>query len=289
MARRTEQERSGRSTPSRGDWEALWAEIRWGRFIAWIVLGLFVVVGTLFAWRRTEEFLIKDDRFRIVEAEEFAGQSPNLIVEGIHYASASQIRHVFAEDFGRSLYLVPIEKRREKLLEIDWVDQASVSKIWPNTVKVRIEERVPVAFVRLRPNSRDGMSQLALIDRDGFLLRPKVSAKFTLPVITGVRDNESLENRRARVRRVLGMLEDAGPLSREISEINVADPNNLIIAEHVNKRVVNLMLGDENYHERIQNFLANYGEIERKRPDARMLDLRVDGVITAVGDDPGGK
>jgi cell division protein FtsQ len=289
MARRPQEERSSRNTRERGEQESLWAGIRWGRFIAWVILGLFLLVGTLFAWRRTEEFLIKDSRFRIVEAEEFAGQSPNLIVEGIHYASASQIRHVFAADFGRSLYLVPLQTRREQLLEIDWVEQASVSKIWPNTIKVWIHERIPVAFVRLRPNARDGMSQLALIDKDGYLLRPRVAAKFTLPVITGVRESESLENRRARVRRVLGMLKDAGPLAEQISEISVADPNNLIVAEHVHNRVVNLMLGDENYAEKLQNFLANYNEIERKRPDARTMDLRVDGVITAVGDDSGGK
>jgi cell division protein FtsQ len=289
MARRPQEERSSRNTRERGEQESLWAGIRWGRFIAWVILGLFLLVGTLFAWRRTEEFLIKDSRFRIVEAEEFAGQSPNLIVEGIHYASASQIRHVFAADFGRSLYLVPLQTRREQLLEIDWVEQASVSKIWPNTIKVWIHERIPVAFVRLRPNARDGMSQLALIDKDGYLLRPRVAAKFTLPVITGVRESESLENRRARVRRVLGMLKDAGPLGEQISEISVADPNNLIVAEHVHNRVVNLMLGDENYAEKLQNFLANYNEIERKRPDARTMDLRVDGVITAVGDDSGGK
>jgi cell division protein FtsQ len=289
VARFPTEGRGSRTWRERGDQEPLWASIRWGRFITWVILGLFLMMGTLFAWRRTEEFLIKDDRFRIVEAEEFAGQSPNLIVEGIQYASASQTRHIFAQDFGRSLYLVPLQERRRQLLQIDWVEQASVSKIWPNTIKVSIQERIPVAFVRLRPNPNDGMSQLALIDKDGYLLRPKVAAKFTLPVITGVRESESLENRRARVRRVLGLLKDAGPLGNQISEISVADPNNLIVAEHVDKRVVNLMLGDENYAERLQNFLANYNEIKQMRPDARMLDLRVDGVITAVGDDPGGK
>ncbi len=280
---------SGRGPRQSGEQESLWSSIRWGRFVAWVILGLCLMVGTLFAWRRTEEFLIKDDRFRITEAEEFAGQSPNLIVEGIHYASASQIRHVFAEDFGRSLYLVPLETRHRQLLAIDWVEEAAVSKIWPNTIRVSIHERVPVAFVRLRPNPKDGMSQLALIDSDGYILRPKMAAKFTLPVITGVRESESLENRRARIRRVLGMLKEAGPLAQQISEISVADPNNLIVAEHVGNRVINLMLGDENYSERLQNFRENYSEIERKRPDAKLLDLRIDGVITAAGDESGGK
>jgi hypothetical protein len=53
--------------------------------------------------------------------------------------------------------------------------------------------------------------------------------------------------------------------------------------------VVNLMFGDENYTERLQNFLSNYSEIKAKRPDATTLDLRVDGVITATGDDRHGQ
>lgn len=263
--------------------------IRWGRFTVWLVAGMLLMVGTLFAWHGTEQFLIKDDRFRITEADEFAGQSPNLVVEGIHYASTSQVRHIFAEDFGRSLYLVPVQERRAQLLAIDWVEDATVSKIWPKTIKVRIHERTPVAFVHLRANARDGMSRFALVDRDGFILRPRVAAKFTLPVITGIDEAESVDNRRARVHRVLSMLHEIGPLSEQISEINVSDPNNLVVAEHDGNAVVNLMIGDENYSERIQNFLSNYNEIREKRPDAKTLDLRVDGVITAVGEEARGQ
>jgi cell division protein FtsQ len=263
--------------------------IHWVRFAVWLIAGVLLMVCVLAAWHRVEDFLIKDPRFQVAEAEEYAGQSPDLVVEGIHYASASQIRHVFAEDFGRSLYLAPIQKRRQQLLEIDWVENATVSKIWPKTIKVHVTERVPVAFVHLRPNARDGISRFALIDRDGIVLRPRVAAKFTLPVITGVREEESLTNRRARVRRVLGMLKEVGPLAGQISEINVADPNDLIVEEHAGNNVVTLMLGDENYSDRLQNFLANYAEIRAKRPDSTTIDLRVDGVITAVGDDKRGR
>ncbi|MBV8865881.1 MAG: FtsQ-type POTRA domain-containing protein [Acidobacteriaceae bacterium] len=262
---------------------------RWVLFTFWLIVGLILMVSTLFAWHSTEEFLIRDDRFRLAESEDFRGRSPNLVVEGVQYASTSQIRHVFAEDFGRSLYLVPIEKRRLELLQIDWVEDATVSKVWPNTLRVFIHERIPVAFVRLAPNRKDGMSRLALIDRDGHILRPRIPAQFTLPVLTGIRESETLENRRARVRRVLGMLKEIGPLAEQVSEINVADPNNLILAEHVDNTVVNLMLGDDNYAERLQGFLNNHSAIREKRPDAKMLDLRVDGVITAVGRDGSGE
>jgi cell division protein FtsQ len=257
--------------------------VRWGRFAFWLVAGGFLMVGTLFGWRRTEEFLIKDDRFRIPEAESFAGQSPNLVVEGVHYASPSQVRHVFSADLGRSLYLVPLQKRRQQLLEIDWIEEAAISKVWPNTIKAEIRERVPVAFVHLPANRKDGVSQFALIDRDGYILRPRVASKFTLPVIIGVRETEPLDNRRVHVQRVLAMLRSIGPLSEQISEIDVNDPNDLIVAEHAENSVVNLMLGNENYAERLKNFVANFSEIKAKRPEVRTLDLRVDGVITAVG------
>ena len=265
--------------------------LRLGRFVIWLGVGVMAMVGTLYGWHRTEEFLIKDNRFRVPEAEEFAGQSPNLIVEGIRYASPSQIRHAFSPDFGRSLYLVPLPERRQQLLAIDWVEEATVSKIWPNTLRVQIRERRPVAFVHLRANRKDGMSQFALIDAAGYILRPRVAARFTLPVITGIEESEELGSRRARVRRVMAMLNEIGSRAEQISEVNVKDPNNLIVGEHVDNRVINLMLGDENYAARLQNFLSSYGEI-KTRPggaEATTLDLRVDGVITAVGEEHRGE
>ncbi len=262
----------------------LFGEIRWGRFAFWLFAGVFLMVGTLFAWHQTEAFLIRDDRFRVPESEDFSGQSPNLKVEGIHYASSSQIRHVFAEDIGRSLYLVPLQNRRTQLLAIDWVENATVTKVWPDTLRVVIKERQPVAFVRLPKGRGDAPARLALIDKDGYILRPRMAAQFTLPVITGVQEDENIENRKARVRRALAMLHDIGPLANQVSEVDVTDVNNIVVAEHVGNNVVNLILGGENFQDRMANFLANYNEVREKRPDASVLDLRVDGAITAVGD-----
>lgn len=258
------------------------AEIHWVRFSIWLSAGILLMILALFAWHHIEEFLISDPRFLVSEPGDFANSSPNLIVEGVHYASASQIRHVFAEDLGRSVYLAPIQKRRKELLQIDWVESATVSKVWPNALRVTIHERVPVAFVHLPPR-KNGASQFALIDKDGHILQPRVPAKFTLPVIEGISETEPIEDRRACVRRVMEMLDEVGPLAAQISEINVADPNNLIVEEHMGNRVLNLELGDQNYRDRLKNFLANYSAIQARRPDAVTFDLRVDGVITTMG------
>jgi hypothetical protein len=69
-----------------------------------------------------------------------------------------------------------------------------------------------------------------------------------------------------------------------MSEIDASDPHDLVVAEQVESTVIDLMLGDENYAERLQNFLDNYQQIRQKRPDAKTIDLRVDGTITVIGD-----
>jgi len=286
MARRPDaQVLAGRSSRREAEQKpSAFDNFRWSRIVLWVVLGMTVLVGTLFGWHRTEEFLIRDDRFRLAEPQDFAGLSPSLLVEGVHYASPSQIRHVFAPDFGRSLYLVPVNTRRKDLLAIDWVEEATVSRIWPNTVSATIVERRPVAFIQLPPRRKDGLSEFALIDKDGFILRPRVAAKFTLPVIKGIRETEERGDRRARVRRVLSMLESLGALASHISEVDASDPNNLVVAQHMDDRVLNLMMGDENYSTRMSNFINNYNEIKSKRPDASNFDLRVDNMITVAGD-----
>ena len=282
MARLLDAAENARANAPRRGSSSQWS-IPWGRLIAWSFLGGVVMVGSLFAWRRTEEFLIQDDRFRIPEADYFTGQSPNLQVEGVHYASPSQVRDVFAPDMGRSLYLLPVEKRREQLLAIDWVEEASVSKIWPHTVIVRVHERAPVAFVQLAPTRKGGLSQFALIDKDGVVLRPRAPAKFTLPLITGVHERENPMDRRARVRRVLDLLKDMGPLAASISDVDVSDISNLVVNEKVDGRVLSLMLGDENYRSRVLAFTGAYPQIKTNRPDATTFDLRVDGDIGVWG------
>jgi cell division protein FtsQ len=286
MARRPDaQELSGRSSRRTAEGKpSVFDNFRWSRVALWTCLGMVALVGTLFGWHRTEEFLIRDNRFRLAEPQDFAGLSPSLLVEGVHYASPSQVRHVFAADFGRSLYLVPVYTRRKDLLAIDWVEEATVSRIWPNTLKVSIIERRPVAFIQLPPRRKDGLSEFALIDKDGYILRPRVAAKFTLPVIKGIRETEERDDRRARVRRVLTMLQSLGTLADHIAEVDVSDPNNLMVAQHMDSRVLNLMMGDENYSTRMSNFINNYNEIKSKRPDAVNFDLRVDNMITTAGD-----
>ena len=171
------------------------------------------------------------------------------------------------------MFSVPLDERRRRLLAIDWVADASVSRVWPDRLVVRIRERQPVAFVSFR-------SGPLLIDAQGVLLEPPPQAEFSFPVLSGVREEESDADRRARVRTFLEVQQEMGYLAREISELDASDPENIRVVAQVDRRVVTLLLGDGNYAQRFQNFLNHYPEIRQGSPHAKVFDLRLDGRFT---------
>ena len=85
---------------------------------------------------------------------------------------------------------------------------ASVARMWPNRLQVRIEERVPVAFVTLG-SSRSTSSSFGLIDEDGMIL-PPTPDRFGLPVLAGVRASDSRAVRAERVHRMLRLQRELG-------------------------------------------------------------------------------
>ena len=183
------------------------------------------------------------------------------------------MQRVFAGDFDHSIFSVPLAERRRRLLAIDWVEDASVSRVWPDRLVIRIRERKPVAFVSFR-------SGPLLIDAQGVLLEQPAQAQFSFPVLSGVREGETEADRRRHVRAFLQVQEEMGYLAKEISEVDASDPENIRIVSQVDRRVVTLLLGDGNYAQRFQNFLNHYPEIRKGSPQAKVFDLRLDGRIT---------
>lgn len=253
------------------------ALLRWtARFT---VVAVLLVAG-IWGFGALERFLIQDPRFALAGPPEFGAGSPDLEIEGLHYASKARVLNVFAADFDRSVYLMPLGERRRQLLGIDWVRGASISRIWPNRVTVRMTERQPVAFVALA--TRAGLAQTALIDTDGVILQTPPKSHFRLPVLTGLKSGDSQEVRQASVHRMERLLQDVGSLGERLSEINVSDRDNLKVTVQQDDRAVVLLLGDHNFARRLQNFLDHYAEIRKRLPNATKLDLRLEDRITVV-------
>jgi cell division protein FtsQ len=232
-----------------------------------------ILALSLYAFHRVEQFLIRDSRFAL--GGDGSTDASTLDIQGAEHASRRAIETVFAEDLGRSVYLLPLADRRATLQTVDWVKDASVARLWPNRVVVRVTERQPVAFLTLGP------SRFGLIDADGVIL-PQSPGRFHLPVLTGVQTRDSVPERRAKVQRMLHLLSELGGMADKLSEIDVSDRDNLKVTQPYEGRMVTLLLGDQDFGVRYQNFVSHYGEIKQKLPGATTLDLRLEDRITVV-------
>jgi cell division protein FtsQ len=246
----------------------------WLRVFAWtLAFGSSAVAA--FA---LHEYVRNDSRFFLSGSPAPGEPPPDFSITGAVYVSRARIEKVFANDFGRSLMLLPLEARRKQLLEIDWVEDATVSRLWPNRAVVRIRERTPVAFT----STSDAGGRMALIDSRGVILEAPERARFSFPVLRGVNETQSERQRAERVRAMMRLLKDLGPAAvKDISEVDATVPDSLVVAWQGGGRVVHLILGDRNFRSRFDSFVKTYPEI-RKRPEPlSTFDLRIDDRITA--------
>lgn len=273
MSRRQDPERE----PGLHDWRG------WLRYSAYSAAILLLLASALFLYARMDQLLAGSPRFTLA-GPSADGESPALRIVGASYAPRDAIIRVFSDDFGRSVYLLPLEERRRALLEIDWVRDATVSRLWPDRLEVHIVERKPVAFLRLPAAANPASSSVALVDAEGVILSQPARAEFTLPAISGIRRQQSQPARQQRVATALRLISELGSLADQLSEIDVGDPENVQVVLQASGRVVSLQLGNRNFLSRLQNFLRYFEAMEQQRPEAATFDLRLDDRITAVGE-----
>jgi cell division protein FtsQ len=258
------------------------------RVIRYVLLSLAVVgvlAGAIFGAQRAERFLIEDPRFALPGPTEYGQESPNIHLTGVRWASRASILQVFRPDLNRSLYLLPLAERRRALLNVAWVREASLTRIWPNELAVHIEERRPAAFLQIPFGP---MSRFALIDGDGVILEPPEKVRFNLPAIAGVEADAPVADRSVRVHRMQQLMNELGPLGADVSEIDVGDLDDLKVREQVQDHNVLLHIGDHNFASRLRTFVNEYPNIRRRLPAVAELDLRIDDRITAVSVNPPG-
>ncbi len=247
-----------------------------------ILAATFFTLLGLLVFQRTERYLTQNQRFVLRPGELGRSQSPDLVISGLHRASELRVNAVFAPDHGRSVFEIPIEERRVELERIPWIRSASVSRVWPNRVLAGFIERTPVAYVHLPPERRGRPVRPRLIDEDGVLLDVPGQISGPLPVLTGVREDQSVKERSDRVLLMRRLQSELGEPGRPTSEFDVRDPENLKIVFPTGDHAVTLILGNAEWRARFDRFLRHYPEIRRKMPNAIELDLRFKERIIAT-------
>ena len=103
-----------------------------------------------------------------------------LKVEGNHRATESALRHLANLPVGAPLASLDLDRAAENVAHHPWVASVEVGRSLPETVILRVEERVPVALL-----SMDG---LFLVDATGEAFARAHPGDLDLPVLTGLDD-----------------------------------------------------------------------------------------------------
>lgn len=192
------------------------------------------------------------------------------------HVSQEAIRERFAEDIGRSVFWIPLAERRRAIEEIPWVEAASVQRFLPNRLRVAVAERTPVAYVRQG-------SFLWLVDAEGMLLPVPEGAGYDFPVLTGLPESLSQEERRKRVRlyrELIADLDAGGKAhSAQLSEVDLSDAEDVRAVVTDTTGTIRLHFGRGRYGEKFETFLEHRHVWQESRQPVRSVDLRYRGQI----------
>ena len=193
-------------------------------------------------------------------------------VRGGHFLSEGEVRELLGPAVGENILGLDIEALKARLRASPWVADATVSRTLPDTLKVAITERVPLALAEI--------DRLYLMDGDGGLIDiygPRTAA-FDLPIVRGLQGLPG-DARRDRAERAGALLRDLGDLAAEISEVYVRENGDLKVI--LRGPGETLLLGAPPCRPRFLAFLGLRRELAEKAPGTEYYDLRFRGRIFA--------
>lgn len=182
-----------------------------------VMFGTAVAAGGVGAAYMVGHFLLASQEMALMHPEQIQ-------VSQNHYVTPASVREIFRVDRGHSVLRIPLSERRRQIEALPWVEQASVLRALPNTIKVEIVERTPIAFLR------DG-SDLALVDVHGVILNRPLKGDFHFPVVTGMSSEMPIEDRELRMRLFASFAQQVetarGGAMDQVSEVDLSEAKDL--------------------------------------------------------------
>ena len=221
--------------------------------------GVLVVAGALWV---SYSRVMASERLRVGRVE----------VRGCHFLSEGEVRELLGPAVGENILGLDIEALKRRLRSSPWVAEATVARTLPDTLRVEIRERAPLALAEL--------DRLYLMDGDGSLIDlygPR-TAGFDLPIVRGLAGTTG-DARRERAQRAGALLQDLGELARDVSELQVEESGDLRLVLRGAGEVVRM--GPPPWRDRFLTFLGLRRELSARCPQAEYFDLRYRDRIVA--------
>jgi cell division protein FtsQ len=242
-----------------------------------------VATGLITAAALASDFLYHSPQVALLRPEQIE-------LTGNHVVSRDAVLQQFVRDRGHSVLSIPLDARRSALEELSWVDTANVQRILPNRIRVEISERTPIAFLR-------NGTELGLIDAHGVILDRPRGEDFQFPIVTGLSDSMSREERGRRMATYQEFLKAVDNVrsgsSDRVSEIDLSNPKDLRavmtgISSANDSQAVTIQFGAADFGGKYRLVVDNFAQWQASNGHVRNIDLQYSKQVILNTDSSGG-
>lgn len=176
---------------------------------------------------------------------------------------------------GANILTVDLSEWQAKLLASPWVEHAHLRRVLPSRIDIYMRERRPIGIAQLA-------TSLYLIDASGVVIDeygPNY-ADLDLPMIDGLAavpgdSLSAVDEPRARLAaRVIAALAARPDIADHVSQIDVADAHDAVVI--LDGDTAMLRLGEDNFVDRIQEYLDLKPALQERVAEIDYVDLRFD-------------
>jgi cell division protein FtsQ len=200
-------------------------------------------------------------------------QISRITVHGNHRLSTGEVMALIDGLRGRNILTVGLAEWQQRLLSSPWVEEARLRRVLPSRIDVFIRERRPIGIGRLS-------GALYLVDAAGVVIDEfgPNHHDLDLPIIDGLAavpgDGAGVidEARAQLAARVIEALEERPDLAERVSQLDVSDAHDAVVI--LNGDTAMLRLGEEQFVDRIQEYLDVGAALRERVPDIDYVDLR---------------
>lgn len=229
------------------------------------IIAVLVAAGALYGAYEGALFALTSDAVTVTR----------ITVSGNSRLSRGEVLALLGGLPGRNMILLHLDEWRQQLLASPWVADAALRRVLPGTVDVVVSEREPLGIARFA-------DRLYLIDRRGSPIDEfgPGHADLDLPLVDGLLsagtapdDRPVADGARAALAvRLLTSLEADPDLAGRVSQIDVSDPRDAVVALEGDTALVRV--GDDRFVERLRSYLDLAPALRERVPAIDYVDVR---------------
>lgn len=251
--------------------------------VAALTVTVCTVIGLWAVWRAGQWTLDK----LVYENNSFAIQQMDIQTDGI--ISPDQLRRWSGVKVGHNLFALDLARVKRDLELVPMIRSASIERILPGTLRIRVMEREPVAQVNVPRPKADGIDLIVFqVDAEGCVMLPidprqravpLSEADDQLPVLVGLNVSELQPGRKidsVPVRAALRLIDafESSPMAglADLKRIDVSEADVLTVTSGQGSEVTFSL---ENFDRQLLRWQRVFEECRRYNKTIATLDLAV--------------